>query len=116
MVISDLSYLDSVSEDDVILGSAGALIGASAIASGNDTATQAVTRAYTVNFGRGGSLAVAVGYANARGYGDNASAFTDVSGDADGDIEIVKGRNYSVKTGYGAYAGSVGVAIAISIL
>ncbi|KYC37666.1 hypothetical protein WA1_40100 [Scytonema hofmannii PCC 7110] len=115
MIISDLSHLDLMSEDDAILGSAGALIGSSAIASGDYNKSKAKTKAFAIELPNGGSLALAFGYANAKAYGDDASADTDVFGDADGDIEIVKGRSYSVNTPRGAYAGSVGLAIAFDL-
>ncbi len=92
MQISDLSYLENVPEDDLILGSAGVLVNAMASALGDSTATLALTDAKTrllpsgvsIGFGRG--LAVAVG--------DNPQASVTVAGSGD----IVVGRTKSISS------------------
>lgn len=116
MIISDLSHLDIISEDDAILGSAGTVTSALANASGNYSKTEAVTRAYAIPLPYNGSLATGFGYAKADAVdADDASANTDVSGDTEGDIGFVIGGDYSIDSGRKAKARGFVTALAITL-
>lgn len=114
MIVSDLSNLNVISEDDEILGGAGATVTSTAGASGDRTKTKAETLSFAVPLRNGGSLAIGIGFAKASAVdAQDASAVTHVTGDADGDVEFVIGRNYSIDTG--RRARSVGVVVAVGI-
>ncbi|KAF3888919.1 MULTISPECIES: hypothetical protein [Nostocales] len=116
MIISDLSHLDILSEDDAILGSAGATVSTNATASGDYTQTKAVTKSFALPLGNNGSLAIGIGYAQASAVdSQDASAVTSVSGSANGDINFVIGKNYSTDNGPRARAGGVVLAVGIDI-
>ncbi len=115
MIISDLSHLDIISEDNAILGSARTTVSTVAVASGNYTKVKTVTSSYTKQLPRGGSMSISFGYAKASAVDSyDASANTNVYGAADGDIQVVNSTNYSIDTGRQAQAEGVVFALGIT--
>ncbi len=93
MQITDLSYLDNVLEKELISGSAGVLVDATASASGYQSNTLILTDARAKLLPNGVSIAFGKGLAVANG--NNATANVTVAGD--GDIVLGKTKNRSSK-------------------
>ncbi|OKH52421.1 hypothetical protein NIES2101_14420 [Calothrix sp. HK-06] len=86
MQIVDLSYLDNISETDLILGSVGAIVVASASATGSSPKTYALTDTFAKKLQNGGAIAIGRGLAVANG--DNPTANVAVAGEGDLVIDI----------------------------
>lgn len=89
MIISDLSHLEPISEFTDILGSAGAAVGTTAVATGTTTSTKSIGYTTANPLPGGGSYALGLGYAQAVGTGNNPTATTTASGAGQGDIVLV---------------------------
>ncbi|MEC4813243.1 MAG: hypothetical protein SAK29_08245 [Scytonema sp. PMC 1069.18] len=116
MIISDLQYLETISEDITIVGGALALVGVSSYASGDSTITDAKTRTFVIPLRNDGAIVIGLG----RGYAiasdpNDASATVDVVGYADGDIEFVFGKTTSVDSGKKAYAAGGVITVGIDL-
>jgi hypothetical protein len=93
MQITDLSYLDNVPQDELISGSAGVLVDATASASGYPSSTFIFTDARARLLPSGVSIAFGRGLAVANG--DNLTVDVTVAGD--GDIVLGKTINRHFK-------------------
>lgn len=91
MQVTDLSYLDNVSENELISGSVGVLVDATASASGYPSSILTLTDARARLLPSGVSIAFGRGLAVANG--DNPTANVTVAGD--GDIVVGKTINRS---------------------
>jgi hypothetical protein len=89
MLIEDLSYFEDASENTLILGSAGTIIAADALAFGSSTTTSTTTNSTSRLLPRGGSLSIGRGFSFARG--DITSAQVATAGYGD----IVVGSTHS---------------------
>jgi hypothetical protein len=81
MQIADLDYLENVSEQELILGSAGATVTTDASATGTSTETFAFAKTIARSFPYGGSIAFGRGFAQANG--ENPTTNLTVAGDGD---------------------------------
>ncbi|MGH2414354.1 MAG: hypothetical protein ACRDEA_11840 [Microcystaceae cyanobacterium] len=117
MIISDLSYLQTIFELGEIVGGATAAVGTSGTASGDSTYTNAKTSSFAKQLSNGSVVAVAVGRSIAIASDDSndASATTSTSGSAEGDIDQVFSVNRTVDLGPFALSISVGVAVAVDV-
>ncbi|MBW4476208.1 MAG: hypothetical protein KME54_04870 [Tolypothrix brevis GSE-NOS-MK-07-07A] len=105
MQIADLSYLDNVPQEELISGSAGVLVDATASASGYPSSTYIFTDGRAILLPSGVSLAFGRGLAVANG--DNPTANVTVAGDGD----IVVGGTRSRSSQYTAVARGFVIAI-----
>jgi hypothetical protein len=92
MQIADLSYLDNVPQDELISGSAGVLVDATASASGYPSSTYIFTDGRAVLLPSGVSLAFGRGLAVANG--DNPTANVTVAGDGDIVVGGTRSRHF----------------------
>lgn len=81
MEIRDLSYVENVSENQLVLGSAGTIVIANASASGSSPIVLANTNTRAIDLINGGSVAVGVGVALASGAHPTAQVIVAGSGD-----------------------------------
>ena len=105
MQITDLDYLENVSEEELILGSAGTTVTDYASATGTSTETFALGKTIAKSFPYGVSIAFGRGLAVANG--DNPKANVTVAGDGD----IVVGKTQSKYSQDSAFARGFVVAI-----
>ncbi|WP_017651505.1 hypothetical protein [Fortiea contorta] len=91
MLIKDLSYLENVSENQLVLGSAGTIVIANASATGTSPLAYVNTNTRAINLRNGGSVAVGVGIAVASGV--NPSAQVVVGGFGDKVIRLTPNIN-----------------------
>ncbi|GAA6619429.1 hypothetical protein [Scytonema sp. NUACC26] len=116
MIISDLSHLDIISENNAILGGAATSVTTEGTAYGDSTKVKAITKTNSIPLGNGGSLSLGFGYVKASAVdAKDASAKANVSGTAEGDINFVIGNNYSIDTGRRAQAGGFVFAYALDL-
>jgi hypothetical protein len=116
MIISDLQYLEPISKDMILFGGAGTTVGVLSTASGDSTRTTANATTKSRELPNGGSVAIGI----ARGFAiasdpNDATATTDVSGDAQGDISVVAGQSKSIDLGNKAIASGTVVAVGITL-
>jgi hypothetical protein len=110
MLIEDLPYFESASEDGLISGAAGTSVLAVALALGNPIATFTNTNSTARLLPRGGSLSISRGFGLA--IGDTTFAQVTTSGSG----EIVVGSNYSTpNNGSGHVSAAFGIVIAIDL-
>lgn len=105
MQITDLSYCEEISENDLALGSAGVLVAASAGASGTSAEAAISTDSWVREFTNGGSIAIGLGTAKATG--TNPTASVTVAGEGD----IVLGKTGSKSSNKVAVARGIVIAI-----
>ncbi|MBW4666316.1 MAG: hypothetical protein KME60_02440 [Cyanomargarita calcarea GSE-NOS-MK-12-04C] len=105
MQIVDLDYLENVSEQEFILGSAGATVISDASATGTSAETFALVKTIARSFPYGGSIAFGRGFAVAND--DNPTANVTVAGDGD----IVIGQTQSKSFENTAFARGFVIAI-----
>jgi hypothetical protein len=84
--IDDLSYLENISESDLVLGSAGATATAEAVAFGQSSTALTFTDSFAKKLQNGGSVAIAGGVGIA--IGDNSTASVNVTGNGNLVIQI----------------------------
>lgn len=103
--IADLSYLENVPENQLILGAVGADVTSSAKAEGDKTFTSAEARTKSRTLPNG--FGIAIGYGTAEAIGENPTANVTVKGEGD----IVNQKTKSFSQGDRAFAWGFVVAI-----
>lgn len=112
MIISDLSYLEPISECTDLVGGAGVIVGVVGTATGNATNTNA--NGYSNAVGGPVNIAYGLASAGAVGVGGNPTATTAAYGAAQGTLlSIVIPVTVNVNTGSVAVSKSVVVAVGI---
>jgi hypothetical protein len=109
MQIVDLSYLDNISENDLTLGSAGAIVAANASATGSSPKTYVFTDTFAKKLRNGGAIAIGTGVAIANG--NNSTASVAVAGEGDLVISIDNSKYFVSKNTAIAF----GIVVAIDL-
>lgn len=115
MMISDLKYLEPISEKTVILGGTVAAVFVAGVADGDFINSNAYTTSFVKRLPNGGSIAVGIGYVSAQVYDSvDASAAVGVQGSADGQFTTVITQTHVVDTGRVAVGHGTAVVVAIT--